>query len=265
MRDNFDISISTPVDRRRRYFIFGCGIVLLAGLYLWPYPITQDPAYHAFADSRDLAGIPNFQNVTSNFAFLITGIIGIFVCLTRDVGPMKTAWLVFFAGVTLTTFGSGYYHLDPSDETLMWDRLPMTLGFVGLFIAAVGEYLGIRSQRFLVPAVVVGIASVLAWRFTDDLRLYIWVQALPLVTVPLMILLGTRLFTHSYFLGITVGIYSLAKVFELFDKFVFDAAGGLFGGHAIKHILAAAACLAIAAMLALRKPSKPILLSDAKG
>ena len=37
-----------------------------------------------------------------------------------------------FAGVALTGFGSTYYHLQPDNPRLVWDRLPMTLGFMGL-------------------------------------------------------------------------------------------------------------------------------------
>ena len=40
-------------------------------------PIPQDPAYHAFADTRRIAGIPNFWNVVSNLPFLLAGLYGL--------------------------------------------------------------------------------------------------------------------------------------------------------------------------------------------
>ncbi len=40
-------------------------------------PIPQDPAYHRFADSRTVLGIPNFQNVASNLPFLLIGGAGL--------------------------------------------------------------------------------------------------------------------------------------------------------------------------------------------
>jgi hypothetical protein len=36
------------------------------------------------------------------------------------------SWTLFFAGVTAVGFGSSYYHLNPNDATLVWDRLPVS-------------------------------------------------------------------------------------------------------------------------------------------
>jgi hypothetical protein len=36
------------------------------------------------------------------------------------------SWTLFFAGVTAVAFGSSYYHLNPNDATLVWDRLPVS-------------------------------------------------------------------------------------------------------------------------------------------
>jgi hypothetical protein len=41
------------------------------------------------------------------------------------------ATLALFLGIFLTGFGSSYYHWNPNDDTLFWDRLPMTLCFNG--------------------------------------------------------------------------------------------------------------------------------------
>ena len=41
-------------------------------------------------------------------------------------------------GVLLTGFGSGYYHWSPSNETLVWDRLPMTLTFLPMTALLLG-------------------------------------------------------------------------------------------------------------------------------
>jgi hypothetical protein len=43
---------------------------------------------------------------------------------TRERWP----YLVFFARIALTAFGSAYYHLRPATGRLVWDRLPMTHG-----------------------------------------------------------------------------------------------------------------------------------------
>src|SRR5262245_43186241 len=84
-------------------------------------PITQDQSYHAFADGRTLLGIPNFWNVASNLPFVAVGAAGL--ALYRRDAPATA----LFVGILLTGFGSAYYHLAPSDSTLFWDRLPMTI------------------------------------------------------------------------------------------------------------------------------------------
>ena len=54
----------------------------------------------------------------------------------------KTAFAVYsvlFAGIFLTGIGSGYYHLHPDNDGLVSDRVPMTLVFMFLMAATVGE------------------------------------------------------------------------------------------------------------------------------
>ena len=46
---------------------------------------------------------------------------------------------VIFLGIFLTGFGSSYYHWDPNDDTLFWDRLPMTLCFMAILAASIEE------------------------------------------------------------------------------------------------------------------------------
>ena len=95
-------------------------------------PFAQDHAYHAFADGRTLLGIPNFWNVMSNLPFLLVGTWGLRFLVRHSgvVAPLRNAWVVFFIGILVTTFGSGYYHLSPDTPSLGWDRLAMTVGFI---------------------------------------------------------------------------------------------------------------------------------------
>src|SRR5262249_40874216 len=95
----------------------------LAALMLFVPVIPQSQAYHQFADQRTLLGIPNFWNVVSNLPFIAVGAVGLWGY--RD----KPAIIVIFAGIFLTGFGSAYYHWNPNDGTLFWDRLPMALAF----------------------------------------------------------------------------------------------------------------------------------------
>ncbi len=142
-------------------------------------PVAQDPAYHLFADRRSLFGIPNFLDVVSNLPFALVGAAGLyFVSRGTSDASNSTAWRVFFIGVFLTAFGSGYYHLAPDNDTLVWDRLPMTIAFMGFVAIIIGEYLSERlAKTLLLPLLVAGAASVFYWAHTEalgrgDLRAY---------------------------------------------------------------------------------------------
>ena len=95
----------------------------LAVLVLLP-KIPQDQAYHVFADQRALVGIPNFWNLVSNIPFVVVG-----AGWARAFSRRSFCSSAFF----LTGIGSAYYHWDPNDGTLFWDRLPMTISFAAIF------------------------------------------------------------------------------------------------------------------------------------
>jgi len=211
-------------------------------------PFAQDHAYHAFADDRTMMGIPNFWNVMSNLPFLIVGAWGL-TFLQRNssvVAPLRTAWAVFFIGILVTTFGSGYYHLSPDTPSLGWDRLTMTIGFMSLFALVIGEYVSVNwARRLLVPLVLLGAASVYYWLQTEaqgtgDLRPYALVQFLPMLLIPLIMWLRRGQSDLGPYLGAMIAFYVAAKIFEHYDGSVF-AAGEFMGGHALKHALAALA------------------------
>jgi hypothetical protein len=221
-------------------------------------PIAQDIAYHNFADRRIFCGIPNMLDVTSNVAFLIVGIAGVLLWRARDSAGFSVSWLVLFAGTALVFFGSAYYHWAPRNTTLLWDRLPMTVGFMGLFVALISEHAGPRLERYLlVPAVAVGIASAVWWHFTDDLRWYLWVQFAPLVCIPFVLAVFPARYTHRAYFLYALGLYVLAKLAEIWDREIYALTGNLFSGHTLKHLLAAGGVLAILVMLKKRAAVAP--------
>ncbi|HQR29638.1 MAG TPA: ceramidase domain-containing protein, partial [Anaeromyxobacteraceae bacterium] len=144
-----------------------CVVVALSGPR-----VPQSIQYFDFADERTLAGIPNAFNVLSNVAFLAVGVAGLAVvrpgrAAFRDPRE-RTPWRVLFAGVTLTGVGSAWFHLAPSSASLVWDRLPMTIGFMGLLSALLTERVDARwGRRLLWPLVALGLGSVLYWYFTE--------------------------------------------------------------------------------------------------
>jgi hypothetical protein len=212
--------------------------VSLAGLLLVP-AIPQDQGYHEFADDRTLFGIPNFWNVVSNLPFIVIGAAGL-----RQFRK-DSAITVLFLGIFLTGFGSSYYHWDPSDRTLFWDRLPMTLAFAAILALAIEERVSARTGAVLLwPLLAMGFFSLLLWRWTDDLRLYAWMQFSPFAVVVLLFLIYPPKYTGTYCWIIGGALYALAKLFEFFDHAIFSA-GYVLSGHTLKHLAAAAACFAI--------------------
>lgn len=229
-------------------------------------PIAQDPAYHDFADRRGLLGIPNFLNVATNLAFLAAGLMGIALCLRRRVvlGAWRS-WTACFTGTALAGLGSAYYHFAPSDATLAWDRLPMSLGFMALSVAVLADHVNPRLEKILLaPAIVFGLASVIYWRHSDDLRAYVLVQFLPLLMIPAILILYRAPRKESGPLLVALVIYLLSKLAEHFDRALFEWTGGVISGHSLKHLLAALALFVVYRMLrrrALRSRSAESVVS----
>ncbi len=242
--------MDNPQFKRRVAWLIVIVVAPLLYLLLLHAPIPQDKGYHFFADVRTCLGIKNFGNVASNLAFLLVGVIGAWWCHRHLKSGARLSWTIFFTGVALVFAGSGYYHATPNDDTLVWDRLPMTIAFMALFAALVGEHLGPRFERpVLIPALLIGIASVFWWRYTDDLRVYIWVQGAPLLAIPFMLGMFPGRYTHRSYLLYGLLFYALAKVAEYYDKETYALTSLFVSGHSVKHLLAAGAPLFLYLML----------------
>jgi hypothetical protein len=239
-----------PGGRRGHAAVLAALLLLPLVLLLAGEPLPQDPLYHALADGRTLFGVPNFFNVASNLAFLLAALPGLAACFSGRTPGARHSWTVFFAGVALVSLGSAYYHWDPRNATLVWDRLPMTLGFAGLFAAVLSEHLGARLERLLLPcAVAAGIASVLWWHYADDLRLYVWVQFAPLAALLYALAVLPARYARRAWLWCALGCYALAKIAELHDPEIYGWTAHAVSGHVLKHLLAALGALALAWML----------------
>ncbi|HLQ26254.1 MAG TPA: ceramidase domain-containing protein [Acidiferrobacterales bacterium] len=238
------------MDRHRHLklkIIIGLALFAVVAVFLTS-PIPQDPSYHHFADQRQIFGIPNFWNVVSNLPFMVVGLLGLRLVLggpiTGGLPELRPAYLVFFLGVALIALGSGYYHLSPSNPTLLWDRLPITISFMAFFSIIVGENIaGHFGRRMLWPLVFVGIVSVVYWSATEvqgngDLRLYALVQFLPMVLIPVILVLFRSSVSKNGYIWAVLGAYAASKVVELQDEAVFRFFG-VVSGHFLKHLFAA--------------------------
>ena len=227
--------------------------------------MPQPLSYHAFADCRTFWAVPNFFNVVSNLPFLAGGALGLYL-IWKGGGRFidereQLPYLVFFTGALLTCFGSAYYHAAPDNPRLVWDRLPMTLGFAGLVAAAIAERVDLKlGGRSLWPLLLLGIFTVVYWYATErmgagNLIPYAAYQTWSIaIIVLLMLAWPARRYSHGRLLAWAALWYGLAKVFETFDLQVYRALGGAVSGHTIKHVLAAFAVFAIVRQLRMREP-----------
>jgi hypothetical protein len=234
------VVVAVPERRWRLGVLLAVTVAGLVAVMLSP-PLRQDPAYHAFADRRAYLGIPYALNVLSNLGFVVVGAWS-FAAVAKASLPRweRSAGFLFALGLVLTGFGSAYYHLAPSNATLVWDRLPLAALFPLVFAVAIGDRVSPALGRSLyLPLAVVGVVSVVWWDVTDDLRPYALVQFLPLALIPLMLwLFPGRRPTGPLLIG--VAIYGGSKIFEVGDGVIMSA-GGLVSGHTVKHVLAAVA------------------------
>ena len=238
---------------------------LITGLVIILVPhVSQDPAYHNFADQRYISAIPHFWNVVTNIPFIFLGITGFFKIQKQELPgilpDLFRAYLAFFMGLVLTGLGSGYYHLDPSNSTLVGDRMAITISFMSFFVLIFGESISTKTaSRLLAPLLLFGLASVVYWNITEkigtgDLRFYALVQFLPMLLIPLMLLFyGSCLSGRRWILAIIL-VYGAAKITEMYDHQIYELIG--FSGHSLKHLIAAFGAFLFLKGLEVRKPIK---------
>jgi hypothetical protein len=130
----------------------------------------------------------------------------------------------------------------------------MTLCFMAILAIVIEERVGAKAGSVLLwPLVAIGLFSLVLWRWTGDLRLYVWVQFFPCLALPLMFVLFPPLYTGTSYWFIVAALYALAKLFEFYDNAIYSV-GSILSGHTLKHLAAAAACFAILKYLRVRRP-----------
>lgn len=138
-------------------------------------------------------------------------------------------------GLVFTGLGSGYYHLHPSNATLVWDRLPMALTFAAVICVFLHDA-HLQTKPPCLAWVAYSFSTVLFWAATDDLRPYIVLQFGGMI-----FLLVLWIYRRSALPGwgwVLLG-YSIAKILEAGDCYIWDATHCALSGHPWKHIAAA--------------------------
>jgi hypothetical protein len=208
-------------------------------LYALGNPIIQAQEYHQFADQKTLLGIPNFHNVISNLGFTVTALIA-FRDYFSNKNHYSISWIIYFIGVFLVAPGSAFYHWMPTDFSLVWDRIPMTIAFMGILSCVLCELYNIKNEnKILIPLVLFGIYTVIHWVVFNDLRVYYWVQLSPILSFLFVSLAMPTKSLKTKHLLFAVGLYVIAKVTEKYDDQIFNAIN--YSGHSIKHLVASVA------------------------
>ncbi len=235
--------------KSRKLILLAVGMAATFVLFLFDR-IPQDIKYHFFADTEMVAGLPNFWNVISNIPFIGVGAFALWRLPRLAQRECHAAYIVLSTSITLVGFGSAYYHFAPSNETLLWDRLPITVAFMALFSIILGERVIVGYKNislwFLVGC---GITATLYWSWTEangrgDLRPYAVVQFMPIILMPLILALFARKYLSNYLLLGAFAFYLIAKGLEQYDHQILNTLG-IIGGHPLKHVAAAIAALCI--------------------
>jgi hypothetical protein len=243
-------------ETSKKLILLAVGIAVIVGLFSSD-PVPQDQHYHFFADTQTVAGIFNFWNVVSNVLFVGVGIFAMWR-LPRLLEPeCLSAYRVLSVSVALVGAGSAYYHYAPSNETLLWDRLPITVAFMALFALLLGERVVTNHKHsWLWLLVSCGIGAAWYWSWTEvqgrgDLRPYIAVQFLPIMLMPIIMALFPKKYLNNYQLLGAFAWYLIAKVLEHHDHQIHSVLM-VIGGHPLKHVAAAIAALCIVCAVPVR-------------
>ncbi|MFZ2957966.1 MAG: hypothetical protein WA705_13845 [Candidatus Ozemobacteraceae bacterium] len=261
----------------------------IAATFLWvaaKAPISQNLLYHNFADQRSFVGIPNTLDTVSNIVFFLAGGAGILLLTRRKPRTISSSspspefvpasapisgptpvirpeelpvYLTFFVGVFLVGLGSTWYHLWPSNTSLVWDRFSMTIAFLPIGLMPIVERINARiANIMLLPILLLGLGSVWYWHITEsagagDLRPYLFVRVIPLFLLLVATLTFPPRYTHGYEPFIGIGFFALATIAEKMDREIFTWLG-FMSGHTLKHLLAGFGAYRIVLMLTRRKP-----------
>ncbi len=259
--------IATPSSLRQpsssRVHLLAACALLAPWLAAWLVPpFAQPQSYHDYADQRAWIGLPHAADVLSNLPFLAIGALGLSFVVHgwRAKNPaafadQRGAWpyALLFAGVALTALGSGWYHAQPSDATLLWDRLPMAFGFAGLVAGTLMDRAPQRIWQWLLAFATVGAGTVLYWHISGNLVPYLVMQVGFIAAALIATVFLPSSYTHANRVYAAAGLYVIAMIFERLDRQVYALLGGWISGHTLKHLVACAAIAIVYSMLGKRR------------
>jgi hypothetical protein len=199
--------------------------------------ITLPKGYHNFADKRTMNGLPNAMNVLSNL-FIIIPVIYLLKHKTEN----NTNNNLLIIHITLLSLASAYYHYNPSVKSIFWDILMIsTLSIIVLNI--------INEYKCGILFYILGILSVVYWKQTGDIRLYLLI----LIGVPIIFFLkyydneeDDETKKNLYIILFFTVLY---RFVEYYDHQIYKLTNNMVSGHTLKHIFAGLSILYIVKLL----------------
>ena len=220
---------------------FGVGLVAPA--------VPQISNYHAFADQRMAWGVPYLMDVLTNLPFAILGMWGLLLIALRGQEAPDIRWSlagIFFGGLVVTSIGSTFYHWQPDNWGLAWDRIGMVVAFAGLLGLACADRISPRGGVAVAILVMLGgPLSVATWYLTGNLLPWVVVQGGGMLMIVILALMRPVQGAWNLPLGAIIALYGVAKLLELGDHAVFEWTQGLISGHSLKHMVAAMAAIPV--------------------
>jgi hypothetical protein len=210
------------------------GIVLFLSLS----PIYDPIDVNVYADERTFFGIPHFFLVMPGALFVIFGLMGLWKLWTMRKTFLRSIWMVFFIASIGIGLGSSYYHLDPSDPRLFWDRLSISTALMALLAGVVTERISLNRAKTIAPLLILaGMGSIFYWGWAGDLRFYWLIQYYSIIALPLLCFCFPMK-GDKYVYGLVI-FYVLAKLVEMVDGQIFSLTHQVISGLTLMQLCGA--------------------------
>lgn len=236
----------------RREIVLAIAVSALLGVQFFLPHLSQEQAYHQFADTRTLWGVANAMNTLSNLAFIVVGGAGLALMRKQAGSGQRTTsarsamTALFFLGLVATGAGSAWYHIQamPNDAALAFDRYGMVLAFAGILGLAAADRVSENAGRMLgAVALLAGPLAIWWWVRCGDLAPYATLQFGGILALVLMLFWRGQSAGPNW--GMLLACYALAKVLEAADAQVWTLTVHTISGHTLKHLAAACAGIAV--------------------
>jgi hypothetical protein len=259
---NREASIMLKLSKIERALLVATALLLSLALF-GPH-LAQLAGHHVFADQRMWNQLPNAMDVLSNLPFAMWGAAGLVCTLWRRIDyatksscTQTLLAITFFAGLIVTASASTWYHLQPTDASLLIDRLGMVVAFAGLLGLAGADRVSARAGKALAVCVLVlGPVSIGGWSATGNVLPWLVLQFGGLALIAAAACLPAQAGAINVRWGWVVLIYIVAKLFEMSDAAVFDLSQHWVSGHSLKHGVASFAAWPVLAAIARSAQSK---------